>query len=71
MQSGQGAHLRLSISSGQYLWCIEKYGDFCTFCEFNSQDPIVNSPDNGTEIVVSSYPDTIPENAKITFIRAN
>ncbi|NMA67244.1 MAG: hypothetical protein GX957_13590 [Clostridiaceae bacterium] len=69
--SGQGAHLRTSISSGQYLWCIEKYGDFCTVREFNFQDLIVNAPDNGTEIIVSSYPDTIPENAKITFVKAN
>lgn len=69
--SVQGAHLRVSISSGQFLWCIENYGDFYTVRKFSSKDMIITATDDGSEILVLSYPDTVPENAKITFIKAD
>ncbi len=74
--SSDGDQLAVSNSSGTpHQWRIAKYKDFCTIRDAGKQKLIVNasgnSSKNGTKVIVWSHTGSAPDNAKLSFIKAD
>lgn len=72
--SKDGAQLK-STNGIPHQWRINQYSSFCTIRDYGNQKLIVNASgqksDNGTKVIVWSSTGSAPDNAKITFIKAN
>ncbi|HHV98470.1 MAG TPA: hypothetical protein GXX36_02665 [Clostridiaceae bacterium] len=70
--SKDGQQLR---SGSEYPWRIDKYSTYCTIRDYITQKLMVVTSgakyDNKTKIIVWTHTDSVPEHAKITFIKAD